>query len=65
MNIDDVRTFNSSGISIVVPPEESIFTYNYYPNHFLQQVVSLYLKTIRIMINLWNLTLQNLIVPFC
>ena len=34
MNIDDVRTFNNSGISIVVPPEESFFTSNYYPEPF-------------------------------
>ena len=34
MNIDDVRTFSSSGISIVVPPEESFFTSNYYPEPF-------------------------------
>ena len=34
MNIDDVRTFNDSGLSIVVPPEESFFTYNYLPEPF-------------------------------
>ena len=30
MNIDDVRTFSDAGITLVVPPEDSFFTTNYY-----------------------------------
>lgn len=34
MNIDDVRTFNNNGLTIVVPEEDSFFTYNYNPSPF-------------------------------
>ena len=34
MNIDDVRTFSDAGITLVVPPEDSFFTTNYYPEPF-------------------------------
>jgi hypothetical protein len=34
MNIDDVRTFNNNGLTLVLPEEETFFTYNYDPSPF-------------------------------
>lgn len=34
LNIDDVKIFNNTSLSIVVPEEDSFFTYNYDPSPF-------------------------------